>query len=113
MSRYGKISMGTAITSAKSARKIPMKKTIKQRFRDWLYNDNSNEAEVLRVEESLDLHSDGALRFNVYRAAGGMVIETRKYDRIKDVNYTRLHIVVDGDDLGSSIGKIITMEALR
>ena len=117
MSRYGKISMGTAITSAKSARKsarkIPMKKTIKQRFRDWLYNDNSNESELIRVEESIELQNEGALRFNVYRAAGGMVIETRKYDRIKDTNHTRLHIVVDGEDLGQNIGKIITMEALR
>jgi hypothetical protein len=42
-----------------------------------------------------------------------MVIETRKYDRIKDVNHTKLHIVVDSEDLGNSIGKIITMEALR
>jgi len=113
MSRYGKISRRNAIPSVSPARKISMKKTIKQRFRDWLYNDNSNESELIRVEESIELHNEGSLRFNVYRAAGGMVIETRKYDRIKDVNHTRLHIVVDGDDLGESIGKIITMESLR
>jgi hypothetical protein len=115
MTRYRNI---PAITASKSSRVIPvreiqMKRTLKQRFRDWLYNDNNNESELVRVEESLELHSEGALRFNVYRASGGMVIETRKYDRIKDVNHTKLHIVVDSEDLGNSIGKIITMEALR
>jgi len=114
MSRYGKISRRTAIPSVLPARKIPMKQTLKQRFKNWLMRDDDKESiNLVSADEGPSLHSDDSLRFNIYRASGGMIIETRKYDRIKDINHTRLHIVVDGEDLGSSIGKIITMEALR
>jgi hypothetical protein len=114
MSRYGKISFGTAKASTKSVREIPMKQTLKQRFKNWLMRDDNEELiSVVGADEGPSLHSEDSLRFNIYRASGGMIIETRKYDRIKDINHTRLHIVVDGEDLGSSIGKIITMEALR
>lgn len=114
-SRYAKVNRGIAIPSTiKPARKIPVKRTLKQRFRDWLNNDaDANDCIPIQDSQGPELYDEGSLRFNVYRAAGGMVIETRKYDRIKDVNHTRLHIIVDGDDLGQSIAKIITMEALR
>jgi hypothetical protein len=112
MSRYG---IQTASKSARviPVREIPVKRTLKQRFKDWLNNDHDDNNIMLQDNYGPELHDEASLRFNVYRATGGMVIETRKYDRIKDVNHTRLHIVVDGDDLGASISKIITMEALR
>jgi hypothetical protein len=108
-----KIGRNKPIRSVTSIKKVSvMKKTLKQKFREWLYSD-SNEADIIRVDEGPNLNDEGSLRFNVYRASGGMVIETRKYDRIKDTSHTRLHIVVDGEDLGQNIAKIITMEALR
>jgi len=53
------------------------------------------------------------LRLNVYSANGGIVVQTTKYDSIKDRNNQQLHIVVNSQDLGESLGKIITMELLR
>jgi hypothetical protein len=59
---------------------------------------------------SIDSHG---MNFTVYRANGGHIIETRKYDRKRDSNDTSLHIITDDKDLGEEIGKIITFENLR
>jgi hypothetical protein len=53
------------------------------------------------------------MNFTVYRANGGHIIETRKYDRKRDSNDNSLHIITDDKDLGEEIGKIITYENLR
>lgn len=53
------------------------------------------------------------MNFTVYRASGGHVIETRKYDRKRDTNDHNLHIITDDKDLGEELGKIITFENLR
>lgn len=110
MGRYRKIYATTKVSSIRAGK--PMKQTLKQRFRNWL-NDDNYVGETLTLDEGPSLDLEQSIRFSVYRASGGTVIETRRYDRINDVNHNRLHIVVDGDDLGASIGKIITMESLR
>jgi hypothetical protein len=53
------------------------------------------------------------MNFSVYRASGGTIIETRRYDRKRDTNDNSLHIITDDKDLGEEIGKIITFENLR
>jgi hypothetical protein len=59
------------------------------------------------------LDSDKGIRFQVYKANGGMVVETSTYDRHKDRSYNGLYIITDGKDLGQEIAKIITMETLK
>jgi hypothetical protein len=90
-----------------------MKLTIKQRFRNWLNDDNLGEdnADSVTVENNR-LESDG-MRLQVYRASGGYVVETRSYDRKNDRNHNTMHVITDEEDLGERIGKIIMMEALR
>lgn len=78
--------------------------------------------------QSYGIHSDGAIRvvdtdssrvgangmnFTMYRADGGYIIEYREYDRVKDQNNNRLHIITDDTNLGERIGQIITLELLR
>jgi hypothetical protein len=53
------------------------------------------------------------IRFKVFRASGGTVIQTDQYDRKTDRQHTGLHVIVDGQDLGKELGKIITFESLR
>lgn len=53
------------------------------------------------------------MNFTVYRANGGTIIETRKYDRKRDDSNHSLHIITDDKDLGEELGKIITFENLR
>jgi hypothetical protein len=66
---------------------------------------------ISMVTSTLD--SDRNIRFNVYKATGGTIIETSFYDRHKDRHNTSLHIITDDQDIGKEIGKIITMETLK
>jgi hypothetical protein len=89
---------------------------IKQKLRDWLFSNGENEATSLAKGISVDhssIDSDKAIRFTAYKAAGGMVVETNFYDRIKDRSYRSLHIITDDKDLGYEIGKIITIESMK
>jgi hypothetical protein len=92
----------------------PMKLTIKQKFRNWLMNDTNTigELEQDHYVETDRFSSDG-MRFNLYKASGGFVIETRSYDRRKDENVNSMYVITEDKDLGEELGKIITMESLR
>lgn len=110
--------MGTAYAiegSIKRRRSTPVKKSLKQKFRDWLFDNNEEVNEIGRIalDPGHSLDSSESLRFSVYRASGGLIVETRKYDHRKDQHHNQLHIVTDEKNLGSELAKIITMEALR
>jgi hypothetical protein len=88
---------------------------IKNKLRQWLYNDENHKVKhssILEPAVPRTLYGD-PLRINVYSAEGGVVIETRKYNQIKDRENTHLYIVPDEQDLVDSLAKIITMETLR
>ena len=90
----------------------------KYRFRNWLrnwintYEEDSPQIEKLTVSRDESIDTDPMV-LKVFRANGGTVIETRKYDRLKDRSFNQLHVITHDQDLGESIGKIITMESLR
>jgi hypothetical protein len=56
---------------------------------------------------------DNGIHFVIYGANGGHIVETSKYDRVKDRHHTGLHIIRDEDDIGQEISKIFTLESLR
>jgi hypothetical protein len=64
-------------------------------------------------DRSVDLDRGKSLRFNVYMANGGRVVETTRYDRKTDENNTSLYIITDDQEFGKEIDKIIVMEGLR
>jgi hypothetical protein len=91
---------------------------LKKRLRVWAFSQDENEKKTSRgLVVSQDISgeslSSDPLRLSIYRANGGIVVETRTYDRQKDRNQTQLHIVGHDEDLGRSLSKIITMESLR
>jgi hypothetical protein len=94
----------------------PMKLTFKQRLRNWLMNDDSDtdySGNAISIDnDGPNIQSTG-FRLNVYSAGGGTIIETTKYDRMKDDHRHSLHVVTDDKDLGEELSKIITMESLR
>jgi hypothetical protein len=99
----------------RKARKVKQKLTWRQRLRNWFNKDleDSDKPElVVQDIESSGLSSEG-MRFQLYRAAGGYVVETRYYDNKQDRHFHKLHIIKEEDDVGHAIGKIITMESLR
>jgi hypothetical protein len=59
------------------------------------------------------LDSNKGIRFQVYKATGGMVVETSMYDQHRDRHTNGLYIITDDQDLGKEIAKIITMETLK
>ena len=90
-------------------------------FKRWLVNigkrayeeENRLEADtVVSLDHSPRLEGN-PLRMNVFRANGGTIVETMRYDEVKDRNVNQLHIVGHDQDLGQSLSKIITMESLR
>ena len=79
----------------------------------WSMNDRHQEDIQIsdRVEEARI--SATGIKFEVYRANGGTVIETRRYNRKNDDTIYELHVIAGDQDIGEEIGKIITMEALK
>lgn len=114
MSNYGQAIVGakSAIRPARKIRKEKkMKLSLKQRFRNWLNNDEY-EQDVPQLVEADRLSSEG-MRLQVYRASGGYVVETRSYDRRKDENFNTMHVITEDQDLGEKLGQIVMMEALK
>ena len=111
---YG--STGTAIPSPSTikSKQKKMKLTFKQRLRNWLNDTNSEcEADSEVVRDNSPSFDADPLRINVYKASGGFVVETRKYDRRKDENISSINIITEDKDLGEELGRIVTMETLR
>ena len=91
-----------------------MKLTWKQRFRNWLYDDDADKAETVPslAIEPASLDSNG-MRLQIYKASGGFVVETRRYDERTDRHDNTMHVITEDEDLGERLGKIVMMEALR
>ena len=97
---------------------------LKLKLRDWVnsaqdvYADEAkmatiNSIGIGRAIPSHSLDSDKGIRFQVYKANGGMVVETSMYDRQKDRHHNGLYIITDEQDLGKELSKIVTMETLK
>jgi hypothetical protein len=114
MSNYGAVAQIPRIRSTRSSLiKKKMKLTLKQKLRNWLMDDSDDDYPCsISVDESPSIDSNG-FRLQVYKANGGVVVETRTYDRRKDENHNSLYVITEDKDLGAEIGKIITMENLR
>ena len=87
------------------------KKTIK----NWL-NDETElypaKQTNMSVQDSYSIESQG-INFNIHKASGGFIVETRNYDIKTDRRDKKLYVITEDVDLGVEIGKIITMECLR
>ena len=53
------------------------------------------------------------LRFTVYNASGGKIVEISHYDQKRDRHETSLHIINSDEDFGESLGKIAFLEVLK
>lgn len=122
MSSYGQVAVQRAsnkisrIRPQYSLQEKKMKLSLKQKIRNWLMNDQPDEYESVGLaaidDPSPSLDSNG-FRLQVYKANGGVVVETRNYDHRRDENRNSLYVVTEDKDLGEEIGKIITMENLK
>jgi hypothetical protein len=84
---------------------------IKKRLRNWI-NDDSDA--LIRLEDySSDRIDAHGFRLKVYKANGGTIVETSSYNIRKDHTNSGLYVILDTQDLGTEIGKIITIEGLK
>jgi len=90
----------------------------KRKFAQWCREawENSRKEEVY-ASETVRTH-DGvtgksSVRFTIYAAQGGNIIEYYKQDRYKEHDGPELVIVNQGDELGKVVEHILTMEALK
>ena len=83
---------------------------LKKKLRNWINEECITLDRAIRAVDEPDAE---CIRFKVFRANGGTVIQTDTYDRKNDRQYNNLHVIVEGQDLGTEIGKIITFESLK
>lgn len=93
---------------------------VKQRLRNWINNDRdlySNSKPIMESSKAVSIDDHGLrsqpFKLKIYNANGGIIVETSKYDIIKDRNINGLHIITHDQELSDSLAKIITMESLR
>jgi len=92
-----------------------MKRTLKQRFKEWLFDDSKNpRANEIRIDEDgIQLSRERSIKFEIHHANGGRVVQTRRYDAQKDRHFENLYVITGDQEFGRELDKIITMEALR
>ena len=114
MSSYGQVAIPKIRSTRSSLIKKKMKLTLKQKIRNWLMEDQDDDYPVsISIDEQCTSLESNGFRLQVYKANGGVVVETRNYDHRKDENRNSLYVITEDKDLGAEIGKIITMENLR
>lgn len=67
---------------------------------------------VESIINDVSLRTQG-IRFTMYKASGGMVIETDSYNEKTDRRTTGLYVCTNTDTLGEELSKILTLETLK
>jgi hypothetical protein len=116
-SKQHRLNMIYGTPQVASTRKYPTKgpnmfKRMIKGLVTWSMSDRHDREDIPMPEETSRISATG-IRFEVYRANGGTVIETRRQDRRSGDSIYELHVVSGDQDIGEEIGKIITMEALK
>ncbi len=67
----------------------------------------------LSGHDGIDQDCHEPMRFTIYNANGGKILETRTYDKRNDRWISSLHVIENNENFGDSIGKIIFTEMLK
>jgi hypothetical protein len=92
-----------------------MRNWIRQRLRNFLYDEESKPSHIgtLRAHSGIDEDANDPIRFTLYNANGGKILETRIYDKRTDRWSSSLHVIENNENFGDSIGRIIFTEMLK
>jgi hypothetical protein len=91
----------------------------KKKFAQWTREawENSRDEDRTYAVDSVRPHEGvngkSSIRFTIYAASGGHIIEYYKNDRYKEHDGPELVIVNQGEELGKAVEHILTMEALK
>jgi hypothetical protein len=87
----------------------------KRKFAQWsreAWEDSQPRDEVYAVS-SRSIDASKSIRFTIYPASGGFVIEHYKNDRMRESDGPTLTIVNNGDSIGEAIEHAIAIESLK
>lgn len=112
--------LATSLREKRLARekKSMIKLTLRQRLRNWLLASPEDEQEIDYVQISTDddedfrIDHESAIHFSVVPAAGGKIVQIRYYDKVKDRNLTKLHIITPDEKLEEALAHIFQIEVL-
>ena len=103
-----------------------MKNWLRNKLHDFIFAKESDDGLVpydhrkmtatisSRGHHSQTLSSENEpLRFTVYNASGGKIVEVSHYDQKRDRHETSLHIINSDEDFGESLGKIAFIELIK
>jgi len=84
----------------------------------WLDTDPVVEAKLARQKLGRDIEEptvsdEPVMRFKVYTAIGGRIVEFSRHDRRNDRHEHTLYIINNDEDFGQRIAKIATLENLK
>ena len=117
-SQYAKTAGSKSPVTFTKVKKKKKMNWFKRKFAQWsreAWENSRNEetcsTDTIRAYDGINGKS--SVRFTVYPASGGFVIESYKQDRYKENDGPTLTIVNHGDELGKAVEHIIAIEALR
>ena len=88
---------------------------LKRKFAQWTreaWEESQPKDEVYAVS-TRGIDASKSIRFTIYPASGGFVIEHYKSDRMKESDGPTLTIVNNGDSIGQAIEHAIALESLK
>ena len=100
------------LTRLKKEKKMNWLKRIIASWIKDLYEEDYENTTVQSVEATSP-NAKTSIRFTLYPASGGWVIEHFKQDRYKDSEGPSLTIVNHGEEIGKAVEHIISIESLR
>lgn len=74
---------------------------------------NEYETNCVPISGTRHIEKESDLNFRVYKANGGIVLESSSYDRSSCEHKYNLYVIKDDDELTAKISKIITMVHLN
>ena len=95
-----------------------MKLNLRQRIRNWLMREDEDDSDLPMAigrdddDDDMRIDHDTAIHFSVIPAAGGKIVQIRYYDKVKDRNYTKLHIITPDEKLEEALAHIFQIEVL-
>ena len=88
----------------------------KRKFAQWsreAWEESQSKDEVYAVSSRTGIEASKSIRFTIYPASGGYVIEHYKNDRMRESDGPTLTIVNNGDSIGQAIEHAIAIESLK
>ena len=87
----------------------------KRKFAQWSREawEEERKYQDVVVSRHEGVNGKSSVRFTIYAASGGFIIEHYKQDRYRDSEGPELTIIQNGDSLGTAVEHILTLEALK